>query len=129
PCKTVLILEDDANDAFFIQRALEENHFAGRWLVCENGQQGIDYLKGEGEYADRQKFPLPDIVITDLKMPKVSGFDFLRWCHAHLQPSIVPISVLSGSGQAADVAKAYALGASAYVVKPHSTQERVRIMG
>lgn len=128
PCRTVLVLEDDANDVFFIQRAFEQNGFTGKIVVLENGQLGIDYLSGAGDYADRQKFPLPDIIITDLKMPQVGGFDFLRWCDSHLQRFAVPIIVLSASGQHGDIAKAHGLGASAYVVKPHSTDERKELV-
>ena len=128
PCRTVLLLEDDANDVFFIKRAFEQNGFTGKLIVLENGEQGIHYLSGTGDYADRQKFPLPDIIITDLKMPQVSGFDFLRWCDSHLHRSVVPIVVLSASGQSGDVAKAHGLGASAYIVKPHSTDERKELV-
>ena len=85
--------------------------------VVDNGQQAIDYLKGVGKFADRNTFPLPCLVLLDLKLPKVMGFDVLKWIRQ--QPETIRVVVLlSASGQEADIATAYRLGANGYLIKP-----------
>ena len=124
PCKVVLVLEDDENDRFFLERAFKDNNFNGQLLVLENGQAGIDYMSGNVPYEDRQKYPLPDLVITDLKMPRVSGIEFLRWMKEHADFKMIPVIVLSASGQERDVKEAYCHGANAYLTKPSVPEER-----
>ena len=129
PCKVVLALEDDENDRFFIERAFKDNNFDGKLIMLENGQDGIDYVSGTGPYADRQRYPLPDIVLTDLKMPRVSGMEFLRWMKQHTDFRSIPVIVLSASGQERDVQEAYCHGANAYLVKPSAPPERRELIG
>jgi len=96
-----------------------------------DGIEAMRYLKGDCEYADRKKFPVPDIILLDLKLPRFSGFDFLEWLHneAPGDLAVLPVIVLSASDGPADVRRAYALGANAYLVKPldwDSLFERIR---
>jgi CheY-like chemotaxis protein len=86
--------------------------------VVADGQEAIDYLNNTGKYSDRNAFPLPDLIILDLKMPRVSGFDVLQWIRNDGLARLIPVIVLSSSALTADVNRAYTLGANAYMVKP-----------
>lgn len=118
PLFTILLAEDDENDVVLIQRALQKSFTNTPVYVVRNGQEAIDYLSGTGEYADRTKYPFPELVITDLKMPKLSGFEFLQWVKLHPDMRVIPTIVLSSSNQEMDVVRAYDLGANTFMVKP-----------
>src|SRR5256885_17080895 len=77
--KTILQVEDDPNDVFFLQHAMTKAGVANPVQVATDGQQAIDYLRGAGKFADREQFPLPCLVLLDLKLPHVMGLDVLRW--------------------------------------------------
>jgi two-component system response regulator len=114
---TILQVEDDPNDVFLFQRAMTKVGVTNPIQVATDGQQAIDYLSGAGKFADRETFPLPCLVLLDLKLPYVMGLDVLKWIRA--QPGAARVVVLlSASGQEADIAAAYRLGANAYLVKP-----------
>ncbi len=85
--------------------------------VASDGQQAIDYLKGAGRYANREKFPLPCLVLLDLKLPHVMGLDVLKWIRQQPGPALVVI-ILTASAEAGDIAAAYRLGANAFLTKP-----------
>ena len=115
--KTILQVEDDPNDVFFLQHAMNKAGVANPIQVASDGQEAIDYLKGAGKFADREQFPLPCLVLLDLKLPYVMGLDVLRWIRQ--QPGPAPVVViLSASGEEGDIATAYRLGANAFLVKP-----------
>ncbi len=118
PCKTVLVLEDDPDDVFFLRRAFKENNFTGNFVVLDDGQEGVDYVSGAGVYSNRTQHPFPDILITDLKMPRLNGFEVLRWLKKHPQFMVIPAIVLSASAEERDLKEAYCLGANAYLTKP-----------
>jgi CheY-like chemotaxis protein len=115
--KTILQVEDDPNDVFLLQHAMTAAGVANPIQVATDGQQAIDYLKGAGKFADREKYPLPCLVLLDLKLPHVMGLNVLKWIR--LQPNATLVVVmLSASGEDADVAAAYRLGANAFLTKP-----------
>lgn len=116
----VLIVEDDPNDAFFTQRAFQEGGIKLCPHVCTNAVDAIQYLEGKGEYADRTRFPFPNFLVTDLKMPGGNGFDLLRWLRDHPTMQVIPTVVLSSSSLPDDVKGAYCLGVHAYLCKPSS---------
>jgi DNA-binding response OmpR family regulator len=113
---TILLVEDDENDVFFFQRALNKAGMNNPLQVARDGQEAIDYLRGGGKFAERAKFPLPGLILLDLKLPFVMGLDVLKWVRqqSDLSPIVV---ILSSSRQDEDVAAAYRLGANAYLVK------------
>ncbi len=115
--KTILQVEDDANDVFFFQRAMKKAGANNPIQVVTDGQQAIDYLKGSGKYADRELFPLPSLVLLDLKLPHVMGLEVLRWIRQQPGP-VLPVVILSASGEWADISTAYQLGANAVLMKP-----------
>lgn len=114
---TILQVEDDPNDVFLLQHALTKTGVANPIQVATDGQQAIDYLKGEGKFADREKYPLPCLVLLDLKLPHVMGLNVLKWIRQQRGPALVVI-MLSASGEDADIAAAYRLGANAFMTKP-----------
>jgi CheY-like chemotaxis protein len=125
---TILVVEDDADDAFFLRRALSDEKILNPVQVVANGKEAIAYLLGEGAFADRMVYPFPSVIISDLKMPLFSGFDLLEWLQKHPECIVIPFIVLSSSKLDADVKKAYVLGANAYLVKPRSVAELRKIL-
>jgi len=115
--KTILQVEDDPNDVFFFQHAMKKAGVANPIQVAQDGQQAIDYLKGAGKFADRNQFPRPSLVLLDLKLPHVMGLDVLKWIRQHGGAGLVVV-MLSASGEDADIATAYRLGANGFLVKP-----------
>jgi CheY-like chemotaxis protein len=115
---TVLLVEDNPDDVLLTRRAFSKAHFPVPLQVISDGQGAIDYLGGAGEYADRGRFPLPLVLLLDLKLPRRSGFEVLAWLRG--QPGLrrIPVVVLTSSGQSVDVNRAYDLGANSYLVKP-----------
>jgi CheY-like chemotaxis protein len=116
----VLIIEDDENDAFLIQRAFQKCGFSQVPHICRDGLDAIQYLEGKGEYADRARFPIPKVLVTDLKMPRLNGFGLLKWLREHPNMVVIPTIVMSASNDTSDVKYAYCLGANAYICKPSS---------
>ena len=111
-------IEDDENDARLLVVACREQRLPLAFNWVSDGLMAIGYLKGEGTYQDREKFPEPDLVLLDLKLPKKSGFDVLRWIRTEYGRPDVPVIVLSGSDEPADRARALAGRANEYFVKP-----------
>lgn len=120
----ILLAEDDPNDVFFMQRALAKAEVNFPLQVAKDGQEALDYLAGAGKYTDRVEFPLPSLVLLDLKMPYVDGFGVLAWIR--LQPSLkgLPVVILTSSAEDRDRQLATELGAMAYFIKP-PTREMV----
>src|SRR5690349_22248738 len=115
--KTILQVEDDPNDVFLFNHAVKKVGVTNPMQVAGDGQEAIDYLSGTGKFADRADFPLPGLILLDLKLPFVMGLDVLKWIRQ--TPELSPIVViLSSSSDETDIASAYRLGANAYLVKP-----------
>jgi len=122
--KTVLLAEDIEDDVYFFKRAF--NRMAGRCdlQVVEDGEEVVQYLSGEGKYADRRMHPLPWLIFLDIKLPRRDGFQVLRWIRSHSTLRRVPVLILTSSNQRIDIDQAYELGANTYFVKP-TTFERL----
>ena len=121
-----MLVDDSPDDLALMRFAFKK---AGvRNPVCEihSGIQAMSYLIGEGEYADRERYPLPCLIITDLKMPGVDGFELLEWLHQHHEFARVPKLVLTASSMESDERRARQLGACAYFVKPSQLNDLVR---
>ena len=124
--KTILQVEDDANDVFFLQHAMTKAGVPNPILVVSDGREAIEYLKGAGKFADRGKFPLPCLVLLDLKLPHVMGLEVLRWIREKSGLTLAVV-LLSASGDDADIASAYRLGANAFLVKPTQANKLVEM--
>lgn len=114
---TILLVEDSADDVFFMKRALKISGATASIQVAEDGQIALDYMLGEGPFANRMEFPLPNIVLLDLRMPRVPGFAVLQWLRQKEDFSCLPVIILSSSREESDMKKAYALGANSFLVK------------
>ena len=121
--KVVLHVEDSEDDAFFLQRAVTKNSPALTVRRVSDGGKALEYLTGAGAFKDRERFPLPELVLLDLKLPGLDGFDVLAWTRA--QPALhnLPIFVLSSSALESDIRKAKELGADRYLVKSADFKE------
>lgn len=113
----LLHVEDDDNDAFFVERAFANAKINLAIQRVSDGQAAIDYLSGTGKYKDRDQYPLPQIMLLDLKLPLRDGFEVLEWARDQQEFRSLPIIVLSSSAEPKDTIKASRLGATAYVVK------------
>jgi CheY-like chemotaxis protein len=128
PGLPILIAEDDEDEALLLVHALKAIGISNPVLMVDNGEHVIAYLKGEGQFTDREAFPLPAVLITDLKMPAVDGFELLEWLRHHPQFAIIPTLVFSNSSEPRDIQRAYSLGANAYLVKPPGMEQLEAMM-
>lgn len=115
---TILHVEDDPNDTLLFQHACQKAGVVFDLQAVSDGDQAIAYLRGANDFCDRAKYPLPKLILLDLKMPRVSGFDVLAWLKDDGSFKQVPVVVLTSSNHDADVKRAYDLGAKSYLVKP-----------
>jgi len=125
--RMILVAEDDPTDAFFLQRAFAKAGVSVGLKFVRDGQEAIDYLSGAGKFSDRNLYPLPQLFILDLKMPRKTGLDVLGWLHEQPELQCLPVLVLSSSAQRTDIERAYDLGANGFVVKPASLEKRVEL--
>ena len=124
----ILVAEDDENDVALLRRAISKVVHSHKIQVVSDGEQAIDYLRGEGVYSDRESFPFPNILILDIKMPRKSGLEVLEWLNQHPQCGIIPSVIFSSSDQPQDISRAYNNRANAYFIKPLSFNEWVELM-
>jgi len=125
---TVLLVEDNKTDLFLTRTAFERAEFKNPLQEVRNGEEAIAYLKGQGPYWDRGRFPMPAVMLLDLKMPMKDGFEVLKWVAAQTGLKRISIIVLSGSTRAEDVEQAFALGAKSFLLKPSSIEELTTMM-
>lgn len=114
----ILVVEDDENDALLLRRSLEKARVPNPCHYCRDGEAAMAYLMGMGDYSDREKHPLPGLLLLDLKLPGLSGFDLLVWIRSHPQFRQLRVVVLTRSDHIRDVNEAYHLGANSFLVKP-----------
>jgi CheY-like chemotaxis protein len=125
----VLLAEDDEHDVFFMTRAFERAGVVNPLMVVRDGLEAINYLKCEGRYVDRLKFPFPNLLVLDLKMPACDGFEVLRWLKSQrILRAQLPVVVLTSSDLPRDRNRAAVLGAREFLVKPGSFNELVGLV-
>jgi CheY-like chemotaxis protein len=122
-----LLLEDSEDDALLVQRAFERGNILNPMITLRNAEEGMAYLLGLGAYTDRQQFPVPALILLDLKLPGMDGFDFLRWLRQHPGLEKIRVVVLSSSERVRDIDRAYKLGANSYLIKPLDFERFVEI--
>ena len=125
--KVILVADDDENDVFFLRRAFAKSGLLHTIIHVSDGHKAVQYLLGDGIYADRKSNPFPDLLLLDLKMPGTDGFDVLATLRSvpHLD---VPIVVFSTSGLLVDVQMAKKLGALDYIPKPVDQDEMIKVV-
>jgi CheY-like chemotaxis protein len=129
--KTVLLVEDNDNDVFMMQRACEGSRLPHLFKIVSDGDAAVDYLGGTGAYADRSAHPKPDVVFLDINLPTRDGHEVLKWIRAQPELKNLPVIMLTGSDQLNDVNQAYQLGATSYLQKitdPTEFGQAVRII-
>jgi len=128
----VLLVDDSEDDLFIIERAIGKADLRNRIVKLSDGEEALAYFGGVGKYADREKYPVPGLVLLDLKMPKVDGFEVLSSIRQQPAYRDLPVIVLTSSELLMDVRRAYEVGASSYLVKPLEFQNlaaMVRTLG
>ena len=114
----ILLVEDNPDDVELTRRALDESNVANKLVVVRDGVEALQYLFREGAYAGRDAADLPEVVLLDLKLPKVDGLEVLRRIRANERTRILPVVVLTSSNAERDIVESYALGANSYIRKP-----------
>jgi CheY-like chemotaxis protein len=125
---TILIAEDDPNDVLLLRRAFKQNQINNPVHVVDDGEKAIDYLLRKPPYEDRTDFPYPDVILTDIKMPRKGGLELLQWVKENPMYRVTPTMVLTSSNDVQDIKQAFYLGASAYFVKPANFPDLVALI-
>ena len=121
--RTLLLVEDNEDDVFLMERALKDAAVINPLFVVQDGQEAIDYLGGVGKYRERTQYPLPAVVFLDLKLPYKSGHEVLAWLRSRKELESLIVVVLTSSNEPTDLRKSYALGANSYLVKPPTPEQ------
>lgn len=116
--RTILLVEDNANDEFLTLRALKKHNVANDVVVTRDGAEALDYVFGTGAYEGRNVSELPVVMLLDLKLPKIDGLEVLRRVRADDRTKLLPVVVLTSSNEDKDVINSYRLGTNSYVQKP-----------
>ena len=123
--QTILIVEDEESDVLLMRLAMKKAGVSNPIQVAANGKEALDYFQGTGKFARRADFPLPSLVLLDLKLPDVTGLEVLKWMRERLHFKPMIVIMLSSSKETRDVQAAYRWGANAYVAKPPSVEKRL----
>jgi len=116
--KTILLVEDNPDDAALALRALRKSQIVNEVIVARDGVEALDYLFGTGSYAGRELSVMPVVVLLDLKLPKMDGLDVLRRIRSDDRTRLLPVVILTSSDEQRDLVESYELGANSYVRKP-----------
>lgn len=125
---TILLIEDNEDDIFFMKRALKNAGIKNPIQAIEDGQEAIDFFAGTGPYADRSRFPLPLMTLLDLKLPRKNGLEVLEWIRSQSDFSRLVVIVLTSSRHNKDVVSAARLGANSFLVKPSNVEDLSHLM-
>ena len=125
---TILHVDDDENDRLLLNIALFRAKVPARLIGVADGQEAIDYLQGEGVYSDRERTPVPDLVLLDLKLPLKSGFEVLEWVRRQRSLQYLPVIMLTSSQNEGDKKRAFRTGANFYIVKPVSVAAMMEML-
>ncbi len=123
--KVILLVEDNPDDELLTLRALKKNNVPNEVVVARDGVEALDYLFGTGEYAGRDTDAMPQLILLDLKLPKVDGLEVLRRLRADERTRLLPVVILTSSREQQDMLDGYGLGANSYVRKPVNFEQFV----
>jgi len=116
--RVIVLVEDNANDEELTLRAFRKSNIVNRVVIVRDGAEALDYFFGRGRYADRTSTEIVQVVLLDLKLPKIDGLDVLRALRADDRTKLIPIVILTSSAEEQDLVRGYGLGANSYVRKP-----------
>lgn len=123
--KVILLVEDNPDDEALTLRAFRKNNIKNNVVVARDGAEALDYLFGTGQYAGRDIANLPQVVLLDLKLPKMDGLEVLRRVRAAEHTRVLPVVILTSSKEEQDLINGYRLGCNSYVRKPVNFDEFV----
>ena len=114
----ILLVEDNPDDVALTLRALKKNNIKNKVVVARDGVEALDYLFGAGSYSGRDTSLMPQLILLDLKLPKLDGLDVLRRVRADERTKVLPVVILTSSKEERDIVESYKLGVNSYIVKP-----------
>jgi CheY-like chemotaxis protein len=123
----ILLAEDREDDVLIMRQAFAKTNFPGSLFAVHDGEEAIEYLSGEGKYSNRAEYPIPALLLLDLKMPRKNGFEVLEWIRK--QPSLVALRVvvLTSSDDTSDLNLAYQMGANSFLTKPSDFSDMIQL--
>lgn len=124
--RTILLVEDNPDDVKLTLRALKHHNISNEVVVAEDGIEALDYLFGRGKYKDRDTSNMPEVILLDLKLPRMDGLEFLKHLRSNQRTSLLPVVILTSSKEEQDKIKGYKLGANSYVRKPVDFNEFIK---
>jgi CheY-like chemotaxis protein len=126
--RTILLVEDESSDAALLLRGFEKAKVLNPIIHLTNGDEALGYLAGVRQYADRRKYPLPALILLDLKLPGMTGIQLLQWMRVQGEIKRIPVVVLTSNDDPDTINAAYDLGANSYLVKPGNNAEIARMV-
>ncbi len=123
----ILLAEDREDDIVVIRRAFDKGGISNPLFVVRDGEEAVQYLEGGGKFSNRAEYPLPDLLLLDLKMPRMDGFEVLRWIRQRPGLSSLRVVVLTSSENIRDVNVAYHMGANSFMVKPMDFENAIEL--
>src|SRR3712207_5564695 len=126
--KVILLVEDNPDEELLTLRALRKNDVTGEVVVARDGVEALDYLFGTGAYAGRDTSVMPQLILLDLKLPKIDGLEVLRRLRADERSRLLPVVILTSSREQQDMLEGYGLGANSYVRKPVNFEQFVTVV-
>jgi CheY-like chemotaxis protein len=125
----VLLIEDDASDAALVRRAVRKLTFNARIVHVNDAEAAVSYLEGKSPYDDRREYPVPAVILLDIKLPGRSGFELIEWLRQQPAPlRRIAVVMLTSSGHQVDVNRAYEAGANSYLRKPDKHSELIELL-
>jgi CheY-like chemotaxis protein len=128
-CGVILVTEDNSDDAALLEQAFLQAGLSAPLRFVRDGQEAIEYLEGRPPFNDRTTYPLPNLLLVDLKMPRLDGFGLLDWLHHQPSTPRMLVGVLSGVDDPSAVERVYRLGAKFHIARPHRFEDLVSIAG
>ena len=126
--ETILLAQENPDDVLLIRLAFQKAGFANPITVVGDGAEVIQYLEGDGPYADRARFPTPTLLLLDLKLPRIPGFEVLSWIRQRPEWMCLPVIILTASSHGLDIKQAYDLGANFFLTKPVQFDDFVQMI-
>ncbi len=124
--KTLLLVEDNQDDEALTIRALKKSNVLNEIIVAHDGEEAVDYLLGKGPYKDRDTSIMPELIILDLKLPKIDGLEVLRQIRSNEKTKLLPVVILTSSNEEKDLIESYSLGANSYIQKPVDFEQFIK---
>jgi CheY-like chemotaxis protein len=116
--KIILLVEDNEDDILLTERAFKKNNIVNKIIVCRDGEEALDYLFRQGPFAELPESETPQLILLDLKLPKLGGLEVLKALRQNERTKLLPVVVLTSSREEADIVESYSLGANSYIRKP-----------